>query len=173
MMPDAEGFNMLRFILANPGLIIGLVLVIAATAVLPKRIRWYVLTAGLAVITYRAWQVIRADKRLKEADKKREELQNRLGELNTRRTGLEEEVGALNNQLDAVRTQKNELAAKAAELEAAGGDIDTRKAELDNKLKELKQKDAQLMREIDSRENAISLFDQADQAYKELDKVEP
>ncbi|MGD8595356.1 MAG: hypothetical protein PVF82_21190, partial [Gammaproteobacteria bacterium] len=80
---------MLSIVFSDPGLFIGLGFVILATVLLPARVRWYVFTAGIAIVAFRAYQLYWARGRLKELDKEREQLQGELKGLRDRHAELE------------------------------------------------------------------------------------
>ena len=149
----------------------GFFLVLAATAILPARVRWYVLTAGLAVVAFRTYQVISANKRLREADEERKRLRGDLDDLDKQRKQMAKELQDLNNELNEIKTKQSELARQAEELAADGDSLAAEKAQLDSETQELANKDRALMEEIDSRESALSLFNQAEEAYRELERT--
>lgn len=165
-----DEFSLISFLVKNLALVIGLVLVVAAAIILPGRIRWYVLTAGLAVIAFRFIQLRLADKRLKEADKQREVLRGELDDLNQQREQLQQEVKQHNNKLNDIKTKQNELAKEANILAEKGGDIATEKDNLDERMLALVKENDELLAEVDSRETALSFFEEADQAYAELER---
>jgi len=160
-----------KFILGNLGLLVGLALVLVATWILPARVRWYVLTAGLAVVAFRTYQVISANKRLREADEERERLRGELDDLGKQREQTAEELQKLNNELNEIKTKQNKLAQRAKELDATGNNLVKEKAQFDSDMEELKKEDQALMKDIDQRESALALFNQAEEAYRELERV--
>lgn len=162
-----------KFILDNLGLVIGLALVIVATALLPSRIRWYVLTAGLAVVAFRTYQLISANKRLREADEERERLRGELDDLSEQRNKMKKDLQNMNDELNKIKTRQNKLGLRAKELASTGDNLAAEKAQLDNDIEELKKEDQALMEEINSRESALALFNQAEEAYRELERMEP
>lgn len=164
-------FSIAKFILGNLGLVVGLALVLVATWILPTRVRWYVLTAGLAVVAFRTYQVISANKRLREADEERERLRGELDDLGKQRKQMTEELQKLNNELNEIKTKQNKLAQRAKKLAATGNSIAAEKAQLDSDMEELKKEDQALMEDIDSRESALALFNQAEEAYRELERM--
>jgi len=166
-----DKFSIAQFIIQNLGLVVGFFLVLAATAILPARVRWYVLTAGLAVVAFRTYQVISANKRLREADEERKRLRGDLDDLDKQRKQMAKELQDLNNELNEIKTKQSELARQAEELAADGDSLAAEKAQLDSETQELANKDRALMEEIDSRESALSLFNQAEEAYRELERT--
>ena len=166
-----DKFSIAQFIIQNLGLVVGFFLVLAATWVLPARVRWYVLTAGLAVVAFRTYQVISANKRLREADEERKRLRGDLDDLDKQRKQMAKELQDLNNELNEIKTKQSELARQAEELAADGDSLAAEKAQLDSETQELANKDRALMEEIDSRESALSLFNQAEEAYRELERT--
>lgn len=162
---------MLTFILEHLGLLLGLGFVLVATAILPGRLRWYVLSAGLAVIAFRAYQLVSADKRLKKADEERKELQETLQGLNGQRGQLQSELLLLNNQLQAVKADQSTLVKRRSALKESGDDIALEKHRLDEKAALALQQDQQFIAKIDTRESALALLNEAEQAYNELARI--
>ncbi|NOZ54563.1 MAG: hypothetical protein GXP08_15760 [Gammaproteobacteria bacterium] len=162
---------MFKFVLEHLGLLLGLGLVLIASAVLPGRLRWYVLSAGLAVVAMRTYQLISADKRLKEADEERKKLRGTLEGLNGQRQQLQSELQQLNGQLDSVKQQKNDLAQRAEVLTKSGNDVAKEKKRLDKDAAFILQQDQKIMAEINSRQSALMLFEEAEQAYSELGRM--
>jgi len=161
----------LTFILEHLGLLLGLGFVLVATAILPGRLRWYVLSAGLAVIAFRAYQLVSADKRLKKADEERKELQETLQGLNGQRGQLQSELLLLNNQLQAVKADQSTLVKRRSALKESGDDIALEKHRLDEKAALALQQDQQFIAKIDTRESALALLNEAEQAYNELARI--
>ena len=69
---------LIQLLTEEPGLFIGLGFVIVATIMLPARVRWYVFTAGTAIIAFRAYQIYWARGRIQKLDKERDQLRNEL-----------------------------------------------------------------------------------------------
>ena len=69
----------LQFLQDFGGLIVGALLLIVASMVLPRKVRVYVLTAGLAVIAYGAYQRVTNKRRFREADRRRWVWRHRVG----------------------------------------------------------------------------------------------
>jgi len=166
-----DKFSIARFIIENLGLVVGFFLVLAATAILPARVRWYVLTAGLAVVAFRTYQVISANKRLREADQERKRLRDELDDLDKQRRQMAKELQDQNNELNEIKTKHSELARQAKVLAAGGDRLAAEKTQLDRDMQELTIKDQALMAEIDARESALALFNQAEEAYRELERT--
>lgn len=166
-----DKFSIARFIIENLGLVVGFFLVLAAAAILPARVRWYVLTAGLAVVAFRTYQVISANKRLREADQECKRLRDELDDLDKQRRQMAKELQDLNNELNEIKTKHSELARQSKVLAADGDRLAAEKTQLDRDMQELTIKDQALMAEIDSRESALALFNQAEEAYRELDRT--
>jgi len=166
-------FSALGFIFEHLGLLLGLGLVLVASAVLPGRLRWYVLSAGLAVVAFRVLQLMSADKRLKEADEERKQLQGTLQGLSGQREQLQSELLLLNDRLQDVKIQQNNLAKRGIALEKSGDDIALEKKRLDEAVNLIREQDQTFIEEIDSRESALALLNEAEQAYNELARISP
>jgi len=171
-----DEINLIIILKDYTGVIVGSILLLIATSILPGRIRWYVLTAGLAVIAFRGFQIWNNKKRLKEADAKREELLKTLHDLESQRTEMTTELHTLNKELSEIKTQQNSLAKQASTLSATSSGLATEKSDLDTSLKQLdeknqtlEEKDRELMARIQAREEAIKHYNEAKQVSKELE----
>ncbi|MEK6749594.1 MAG: hypothetical protein AABY83_10355 [Pseudomonadota bacterium] len=100
---------MLEYIVQEPGIFIGLAVVVVATLFLPARIRWYVFTAGLAVVLFRAYQVYWANRRLLALDKERTQLRGELTALRARNTELENIHQGLMQELEKIKAERTSL----------------------------------------------------------------
>ena len=105
-----DKFSIARFIIENLGLVVGLFLVLAATRA--ERISSATsgcsfggITAGLAVLAFRTYQVISANKRLREADHERKQLRGELDDLGKQRKQMAKELQDLNNELNEIKTK--------------------------------------------------------------------
>jgi chromosome segregation ATPase len=128
------------------GLLIGLGFVILATVFLPARVRWYVFTAGIAVVAFRAYQLWWARGRLKELDQERKQLQGDLQDLRSRHDELEKLHQQLTTELDEVRQQRDELVKQREALDENAANFEAEKKRLDTKL-ETQQQKAKKLRE--------------------------
>lgn len=129
---------MLSILIGYPGLFIGLGFVIVATILLPARVRWYVFTAGIAVVAFRAYQLYWARGRLKELDKEREQLRGELQGLRDRHSELENTHKQLMAQLDEVKRQRDELITQRQALDEKSATFAAEKQRLDTELEKKK-----------------------------------
>jgi len=129
------------------GLFIGLGFVILATAFLPGRVRWYVFTAGIAVVAFRAYQLWWARGRLKTLDQERKQLQGELQGLRDQHIELEEIHRKLVTDLEAVKQQRDELLRQREALDDQAGNFNAEKKRLDAELEEQKEKAKKLREE--------------------------
>lgn len=128
------------------GLLIGLGFVILATVFLPARVRWYVFTAGIAVVAFRAYQLWWARGRLKELDQERKQLQGDLQDLRSQHDELEKLHQQLTTELEEVRQQRDELVKQREALDENAANFEAEKKRLDTKL-ETQQQKAKKLRE--------------------------
>lgn len=166
-----QAFELLTFLSDYAGVIVGLVLVIVATFVLPARVRWYVLTAGLAVVAFRAFQIFFANRRLKELDAQREKLRAETEALRKKTQAVADNLGQLNAQSAALKEQKRELNRQRETLYTKGEDLAANKEALDRKITVLEQKDIELMASSDPQNRALFLFEEAERTYQELERA--
>jgi chromosome segregation ATPase len=144
---------MLKIFFSDPGLFIGLGFVILATVLLPARVRWYVFTAGIAVVAFRAYQLHWARGRLKELDKEREQLKGELSGLRDRHVELENIHQQLVSQLEQIKLQRDDLIKQREALDETSAKFDTDKKRLDTQLERQKEQAKKL------REEATPLVD--------------
>lgn len=153
------------------GLVIGLVLLIAAAWVIPGRAKWYVLTAGLAILGYEAYVRTTNRKLLAEADKERDALRKRTDALKQRSDDLQKTVTDLNRQLADNQTKLGALNREAAGLAQRGTDISARKAQLDAESKRRTQDNEKLLRQVAGHEALLATLQDAQHAVAQLDKT--
>ncbi|MCG8312244.1 MAG: hypothetical protein MI976_03425 [Pseudomonadales bacterium] len=113
-----ENMEALKFIYNYGGLVIAFVLLLIATYFLPAKVRWYVMTAGITLIAYRAYQTYSANKKLAEADAERDKLRAKHQEL-------EEMLKTLRKQNEDLRNEKSEIEATRLRLQEKSQAIDT------------------------------------------------
>ncbi|MDH5179473.1 MAG: hypothetical protein OEY07_07385 [Gammaproteobacteria bacterium] len=150
------------------GLVVGLVVLLLATSVLPGKIRWYVLTAGLAIIGYEFYVRMRNRKALAAADKARKELLARFEALEKHRKELAETVVKLNQKAAELSEKNARLELEKQTLAQQGGDIAVKKAELDNKSTALLDEAGAVVNEINNSENLLQTLLAAKQAHESL-----
>lgn len=120
-------------------LIVGAAFLVAAARVLPGRMRWYVLTIGLAFLGYEAYLRVRNRKALAEADAEREQLRGKAAELDRVRKALEQEIAQLNAEVGSLRERQREANVEAGRLGSAGEDLARRGEEIERRI-EARQK---------------------------------
>lgn len=160
----------LQFIQDYAGLAIGLVFLLLAVSVLPGRIKWYVLTAGLAIIGYEAYMRTRNRKLMAEADAEREELRKRVKKLDQRKAELEKSVTELNKEAAALRENQVQLEKKKNDLEQEGGDIAARKKALDDETKVLLDKSEAVSSQLDGGEAVLQMLLEAEHSLDETNE---
>ena len=126
--------TVLTIFLEDPGIFIGLAFVLAATWFLPSKVRWYVFTAGIAVVAFRGYQIYWARKRMKELDRQRELLKGELNSLRNRHQELQDKNKELNEEFVAIKNERNKLLNERKALEGTEEQIQAKKEELDKKL---------------------------------------
>ncbi|WP_317929665.1 hypothetical protein [Halioxenophilus sp. WMMB6] len=152
-MPD---FDFIHFLTTYGGVILGAILLIGASLVLPGSVRKYVLTAGIAVLLYRAYQLWTNRKRLAEADAERDQLRKVNAELNSRLTGLQAESEAMRQKKIAIEAEQARLKAESDKLAVNSADTIAKKAELDQKVGELQSEGEQLQNRRDAYAAALN-----------------
>lgn len=153
------------------GLIIGLVFLLAAVSILPGRIKYYVLTAGLAVIGYEFWMRSRNRKLLAEADVEREILRDKVQELNKKGSELEQNVSRLNQQLDTLNARKAELDKQSDRLASQGEELNTEREVIAKNSKQVMDETNALLEQINGRQSALSFLQEANMAYEEVERM--
>lgn len=153
------------------GIAIGVVLLFAAVSVLPGRAKWYVLTAGLAVLGYEAYLRYTNSKQLQEADAERERLRGELGKLDGRRNEMEQEVKELKQKLVEITAKQVELEGRKGVLEQEGGDIAAHKQALDRESEQSIRESNELQQQVSDGESILSRLARANQAVQQVDKL--
>jgi F0F1-type ATP synthase membrane subunit b/b' len=138
---------LIQLLTEEPGLFIGLGFVIVATLLLPARVRWYVFTAGMAVIVFRAYQIFWARGRIQKLDKEREQLRNELKGLRERHTELENTHQQLAAKLTEIKQQRDELIKQRQALDESAATYDAEKQRLDAELEKKKTEAQQHLEE--------------------------
>ncbi len=152
-------------------LMVGVALLLLAVSVLPGRIKWYVLTAGLAVLGYEAYMRTVQRKLLKEADAERTRLRGELAQLDYRRTELEGTVSILNQRLAELNGRMTELNKRKETLLQQGDDLAANKRTLDEETERLLAESREIIRQVGSSEAILAKLTQAQQAVAQMDKI--
>lgn len=163
----------LTFIKDYADLAIGLVLLIAATWVLPGRMKWYVLTAGLAVLGYELYLRASNKKALKAADEERKRLQARAGELDKRREGLDKEAAGLDRQLAENRTKLADLSQQAAGLQQRGAAAVEELNRVSEDARRHSEENQALLQSLSSKRSQLAVLDEAQHALDEMNAAKP
>lgn len=163
--------GMLDLVKDYAGIMVGLVLLLAAVSVLPGRAKWYVLTAGLAILGYEAYLRYSNRKLLQEADAERKRLRDELGQLDGQRKQLEQTVSELHQQLVNLTAKQAELAVKKASLDLAGGDIANQKQALDLEAEQFANESTELLQKVNNSESILARLKKADESVQQVDKV--
>ena len=165
--------GMLSLVKDYGDLAIGLVLLIAGVWVLPGRIKWYVLTAGLAVIGYEAYLRMSNRKLMAEADREREKLRARVAKLDKRGAELESTVAQLNEHLAENKAKQAALDQQAADLAKRGEDISVQKAQLDEESQRRSRENEALLQTVVSHEDLLAALQDARHALDQMDEAKP
>ena len=153
------------------GLVIGLVLLLLAVSILPGRAKWYMLTAGLAVLGYEAYMRTVNRKLLKEADNDRERLRGEMKLLDDRRLELEESVTGLNRQLAELNSRIAGVNSRKTALEQEGGDIAAGKEALDKETNKLIDESRELVRQSVDSAALLKKIQEANQAVDQMGRT--
>lgn len=127
------------FIYDYGGLLIGLVLLVVASLFLPSKIRLYVLTAGLTLFIFRAWQIYNGRKQLKEADAEREILRDKHQDLQQWIETLQLENEKLHNENENIKKEHDRLRQESEVLDETTEENIRKKNELNKKTEQLLQ----------------------------------
>ncbi len=155
------------------GVLVGLALLIVAVSVLPSRIRWYVLTAGLGILGYEAYVRWRSKKLLAEADGERRQLEKRASELDARAAGLAQEVARLNEELAKNQAVARELAGRAEDLEGRGAALSEQRQRLDDQIRQESIENQKLLEKVNAHQQALAALRNAKQAVDGLGGAAP
>lgn len=160
--------EMLTLIRDYGGLAVGALCLLVAAWVLPGRMKAYVLTAGLAILSYELYLKITNRARLKAADEERDRLRARANDLSKKGEALAQTVTELDARLAATKARQSELDRQDAGLAARGEALATQKEELrreaEQTLREIeshkvRQADLQSMRaELEDAKRALQLM---------------
>lgn len=110
--------------------VIGFIVLLVACLILPKSVRWYVFTAGAALLLVNLWQMARAREKLKKLDAERSALQQQLSglkdaseQLKQRNRELEKKSAELEQQRQTLLQRQQDLARGDAALQQQQDDI--------------------------------------------------
>lgn len=154
------------------GLLIGLVLLLAAVSILPGRIKWYVLTAGIAVIGYEGFMRYRNRKLLAEADAERDRLREKVGKMNEKSAELVNTVGQLHQKLVELNSRQQQLQQESEVLNVEGEELSSKRQQWDSESEQLINESNKLVNEIDGHESALSMLDEANNAFAQIERMQ-
>lgn len=153
--------NWLSLIADYGGVVLGLILLIVATTFLPKKIRMYVLTAGITLLIYRTYQIYSARKELAEADATREKLRAEGKELQDRLADMQKEADELREQKIQIEAERDRLKKESEALDTSSNTALAQKKKLDKQadklLKEGQDMQARRDEQIDALNSAAEL----------------
>ena len=152
-MPDTSFFSLLY---DYGGLVIGFAILLLSTQFLPAKIRWYVLTAGLALIVFRGYQIYSARKKLAEADAERETLRAEHKILLQQLDTLQAKTEELRKQKVDIEAQRDRLREESRQLDAASDANLARKQALDARADELLKEGERLQASRDQQIDALT-----------------
>ncbi len=162
---------MTDLIQAYAGLIIGVAFLIIAVSILPGRIKWYILSAGLAIIGYEVYIRTRNRKLLKEADIEREQLRTRVKNLDKHSIELGNTIAELNKQSELLQQQKLNLNHKKMDLEHRGSHVAEQKVQLDKDINEVTDRSDALLQEIDTNESLMDRLRNAKDSFERTEQI--
>lgn len=143
------------------GLVIGFVLLVLASFFLPAKIRLYVLTAGVTLLIFRAWQIYNGRKQLKEADAEREILRSKHQDLQQWIEKLQLENEKLHNENESIKKEHDRLRQESEVLDETTEENTRKKNELDKKaeqlLRESEQNESVRAKQLSAIEKALAL----------------
>ncbi len=160
-----------NFLTTYGGVIVGVVLLLLGTMVLPSGLKKYVLTAGLAIAAFRIAQIACSGKRLAKADAERVRLREELNKNSAEKDNLIKKQEALNTQAIKVKQDLNHLDAQARALDASATTAAAAKIKLDKEAAEMQARHAKLLQETRENEKILALFSNADEAIRDLERV--
>jgi uncharacterized protein (DUF3084 family) len=164
--------TLMDFFSKYAAVIIGVALLLLGTMVLPSALRKYVLTAGLAIAAFRVAQIACSGKRLAKADAERTRLQDEMKKRSAEREALAKEQDELNNQAIKVKQDLAQLDAQSRALEASAGATADAKTKLDKEVQDMQARHAKLLQATGENEKILTLFNNADEAIRDLERVQ-
>lgn len=151
------------------GIVVGVVLLALAVSVLPGRVRWYVLSAGLAVLGYEAYLRYSNRQLLQQADAERARLQGELGKLEGERQALEQVVAELHRQQAELHNRQAALAQRQTALAQEGGDLAARRQALESEADALLRQSDELLARVGSNDAILQKLARASHAAQQLE----
>ncbi len=155
------------------GVLIGLAILAVAVFLLPSGIRWYVASAGIAVLGFRVWQIYTTNKKFKDWDKKQKELTDQFSDLKTERDKLSTKANQLDGELEVLKKERDTLQQRSDDLSQQGGTLDAERQTLSENLAKAKKQAAETDARIAQLKDAQALIDKAENLLKGQAKVKP
>jgi len=143
----------LIWLLEHADILLGFILLLVACLILPGNVRWYVLTAGVALLAMQMWQAYRAREKLKALDQQREQLQDQLAALEDVAAELKQQNGELEKEALALEQERQGLLQRLQELESGDAGLRAEQQSLQQ------QADQQLQQIADIRERNRQALD--------------
>lgn len=153
------------------GPIISLAILLVAVSVLPGRIKYYVLTAGLAAIGYELWLRSQNRKLLAEADAQRDALRNKVEDLNKKGESLEKTVSDLNRQLDALNARRTELERQSAMIDSQADEASAERQAIAESAQQVIDETNEILEQIKGGQSALDFLQEANLAYGEVKRI--
>lgn len=130
-------------------ILIALAFLIGATFVLPGRMRWYVLTFGLAYLGHDVFLRLKNKKALAEADNVREELRAKATELSQKSSELKKEIERLNADLVSITEKEKAANVDADRLRSEGEQIRERLIALEQRIEDHRPEEDAVLSRLD------------------------
>lgn len=161
-----------NFLGAYATVILGLVLLLLGTMVLPSGLKKYVLTAGFAIAAFRVLQIACSGKRLAKADAERTRLQEEMKKRSAERDALIRKQAELNNQAIKVQQDLAQLDAQSRALDTSAAAAADAKTKLDKEVQDMQARHAKLLQASEENAGILTLFSNADEAIRDLERVQ-
>lgn len=152
----------LNLLLDYGGVLIGFVILVIAVYLLPSSVRWYVASAGIAVLGFRIWQIYTTKEKFKAWDEKQQKLTQDFTELKAERDKLSTEVNELSEQLVGLEQKRDTLQQQSDELAQQGDALATESQKLKQKVQEATEAAKQTDAKISHLKNAQTLIDRTE-----------
>lgn len=149
------------------GVLIGFILLAIGVYLLPSKVRWYVATAGIAVLGFRAWQIYTTKERFKAWDEKQQQLLKESESLKDERDKLVAEVDTLKDkQAELIQTRDN-LQQKSNQLAEQGKSMQAERQQLSQELAKAEEAAKQTDAKIAHLKNATAIIDKTEALLKD------
>lgn len=129
----------LIWLLEHADILLGLILLLVACLILPRHVRWYVLTAGIALLAMQVWQAYRAREKMRVLDEQRKTLLQRLAGLEDTAEELKKNNEQLAANAAALERERQSLQQRLQQLQQRDRDIDAEKTDVEQQLQDQQQ----------------------------------